>query len=79
MTIETINLLKELVAEKSARLAAIERRLDVLQKAVKEPLDLDEIHLIGEEVASLGIEINELIVSRKRLQKEINSFFKPAA
>lgn len=79
MTIDTIALLRELIAEKDARLTAINRRLEVLRKLVTEAETMEEISVYGAEVQDLGAEITALITSKARMQKEINSFYKPAA
>jgi len=79
MTIDNISLLKELIAEKDARLAAINRRLEVLRRLVTDAETLEEVTLYGNEVRDLGQEITTLITGRARLVKEINDFYKPAA
>lgn len=79
MTMETIALLKELIAEKEDRLTAISKRLDQLRLLVTQADTVEEIRMYGEEVQSLGSEITELVDSKNRIQREINKFFKPAA
>lgn len=79
MTMETIALLKELIAEKEDRLTAISKRLDQLRLLVTQADTVEEIHMYGEEVRNLGAEITELVDSKNRIQREINKFFKPAA
>ena len=79
MTMETIALLKELIAEKEDRLTVISKRLDQLRLLVTQADTVEEIRMYGEEVQSLGNEITELVDSKNRIQREINKFFKPAA
>jgi len=79
MTIDTIALLRELIAEKDARLTAINRRLEVLRELVTKAETMEEISIYGTEVQELGQEITALITSKARMTKEINNFYKPAA
>lgn len=79
MTIDTIALLRELIAEKDARLTAINRRLEVLRELVTKAETMEEISIYGTEVQELGQEITALITSKARMMKEINNFYKPAA
>ena len=79
MTKESIMLLKELIAEKDARLEAIGRRLEILRSLVLNAEDSNELALLSQEVKELGEEISFLTNSRKMLQKEVNDFYKPAA
>lgn len=79
MTIDTVALLKELIEEKDNRMTAINRRLEILRILVINAETMEEISAYGNEVRELGEEITALIAGRKRLVKEINNFYKPAA
>lgn len=79
MTKESIMLLKELIAEKDARLEAIGRRLETLRTLVVNAEDGEELALLSQEVKELGEEISFLTNSRKAMQKEVNDFYRPAA
>ena len=79
MTKESIMLLKELIAEKDARLEAIGRRLQTLRTLVVNAEDSNELSMLSQEVKELGEEIAFLTNSRKAMQKEVNDFYRPAA
>lgn len=79
MTIETISMLKELIAEKEDRLEAIGRRLEVLRNLVTNAADEEELSVYANEVKDLGKEIIQLRDSRNNLKNMVNKFFKPAA
>lgn len=79
MTIETISMLKELIAEKEGRLQAIGRRLEILRTLVTGAADEEELKVYAQEVKDLGDEIIELRDSRNKLKNMVNKFFKPAA
>ena len=79
MTIETISMLKELIAEKEGRLQAIGRRLEILRTLVTAAADEEELKVYAQEVKDLGDEIIELRDSRNKLKNMVNKFFKPAA
>ena len=79
MTIETISMLKELIAEKEGRLEAIGRRLEVLRNLVTNAADEEELSVYAHEVKDLGDEIIQLRDSRNNLKNMVNKFFKPAA
>ena len=77
-TIETINLLKSLVAEKSAHLDAIMKDVDRLQGRLHRCRTMKSIDKLEKEKEELIAEANEEIKYINKARRRIAKFYEPA-
>ena len=75
MKLESILQLKELVREKDARLAAIDRRLAMLAGLVKSAGSHEELDGYDAELEDLKTETDELIAFKAKARKDIDKFY----
>ncbi len=75
MKLESILQLKELVREKDARLAAIDRRLAMLAGLVKSAHSHEELDGYVAELEDLKTETDELIAFKVKARKDIDKFY----